>query len=73
MTATPHTRAACVQALLDAGLPLEPPRTGVRYSHKELLAIKEHADAGQDYDIWRDYRRTVSTSAVARRRDEAAD
>lgn len=62
----------CNKALYNAGLPLDPPTTGVRYSNKELLAITESASAGEPIDMWRHERRRVAMTAIAARRDRMA-
>lgn len=60
----------CNRALLERGLPLEPPETGVRYTTNELSAMREDTSAGIDLDQWRQTRRAVALASVARRRDE---
>ena len=72
MTAT-QPRSECAKALLAAGLDLTPPTTGVRYSSKELLTITESTSAGAPIDMWRHERRRLSITAVAARREQAAD
>ena len=58
----------CNKALQNAGLPLTPPATGVRYSLRERLYLSESTTAGQHIDTWRLNRRAISTAAVQRRR-----
>lgn len=64
-------RSACNQALIDAGLPLLPEPTGVRYTPSERRYLAESVTTGVEYDEWRYERRAVAMAAVHRRRETA--
>lgn len=58
----------CNGALIAAGLPLTPPKTGVFYTVSERVYAQNSAVQEWRYDDWRE-RRTTATANVAQRRE----